>query len=55
MSPNCMASIVRENRSGSGTTYEIADVDEVVRIIITYRSTFLDNVVDSFVDSWLQM
>ena len=50
-----MSGIVRENRSGSGTTYEIADVDEVVRIIITYRSTFLDNVVDSFVDSWLQM
>jgi predicted transcriptional regulator len=47
--------IVKENRSSSRTTYEIADVDEVVRIIITYRATFLDNVVDSFIDSWLQI
>ncbi len=50
-----MTGIVKENRSSSRTTYEVTDVDEVVRVIITYRSTFLDNVVDSFIDTWLQI
>ena len=50
-----VAGIVKENRSSSRTTYEVTNVDEVVRIIITYRATFLDNVVDSFIDSWLQI
>lgn len=47
--------IVRPARSASGVTYAVANEDEVARVIITYRTTFLDNLVDSFIESWLQI
>jgi predicted transcriptional regulator len=48
--------IVCENVSGSGTTtYGIIKRDEIIRVLITYRSSFVDNLVDSFIDSWLRL
>ncbi|MBX8633565.1 MAG: ArsR family transcriptional regulator, partial [Candidatus Thermoplasmatota archaeon] len=47
--------IVSENVSGSGTTYGIINRDEIIRVLITYRSSFVDNLVDSFIDSWLRL
>ncbi len=47
--------IVVVSKSASGTTYSVRDEDYVARVIITYRGTFLDNLVDSFIDSWLQI
>ncbi|MBX8631082.1 MAG: ArsR family transcriptional regulator [Thermoplasmata archaeon] len=49
------AGIVGEKRSSSRSTYYIVDRDAVARILITYRSSFLDNLVDSFIDSWLRL
>ncbi len=47
--------IASSERSSAGARYSIINEDEVARTIITYRSTFLDNLVDSFIDSWLQL
>lgn len=47
--------IVTPARSSGGTLYYVNDEDRVARVIITYRATFLDNLVDSFIDSWLQI
>jgi len=44
-----------ETRAGGITRYSISRPEEIARIIITYRETFLDNLVDSFIDSWLQI
>ncbi len=47
--------IVRVERAPTRISYFVNNVDDVARIIITYRSTFFDNLVDSFIDSWLQI
>ncbi len=47
--------IVSSLKSSNGTTYAVNNEDYVARVIITYRATFLDNLVDSFIDSWLQI
>lgn len=49
------AGLVRAERTGRASSYSIIDPDMVARVIITYRTTFIDRLVDSFVESWLRI
>ncbi|MBM4248631.1 MAG: winged helix-turn-helix transcriptional regulator [Euryarchaeota archaeon] len=45
--------VIRE-RSGRESLYSVGPVDEVVRILITHRPSFLDTVVDRFLEVWFE-
>lgn len=47
---------VLERKSfGRKTTYKIIDIEYVSDLLITYKKSFLDKAVDSFVDSWFEL
>ncbi|RLF49062.1 MAG: transcriptional regulator [Thermoplasmata archaeon] len=45
--------IVDFKREGKSTYYYIIDEDHVISVLIKYRPSFLDALVDSFVKAWL--
>ena len=49
------AGIVTATKDGRETFYEVKDPDSVARVILTYKASFLDSVVDRFADVWLEM
>jgi predicted transcriptional regulator len=49
------ADILESVKKGRRKFYRIADPEETARILISYRSSFLDSVVDSFADVWLEV
>lgn len=44
--------IVSQIKEGRSHRYSIVDPELVAKVLITYRPSFLDALVDSFVDSW---
>ncbi len=42
-------------KEGRQNIYSVKDEERVARVLITYRQSFLDNVVDRFVDAWLEL
>jgi len=44
--------LVRKKRRGKEVIYSVARPDEVVRVLIAHRSSFLDNIVDRFIEIW---
>lgn len=46
------AAVVRKDKEGRHSHYFVEDVDDVARLLIAYRPTFVDDVVDRFVDAW---
>jgi predicted transcriptional regulator len=46
------ANIIIKDKIGSEVVYRIADEDRVSRVLITYKSSILDEVLDGFVDIW---
>lgn len=49
------ANIVNATKEGRETFYEVIDQETIARIILTYKASFLDSVVDRFADIWLEM
>lgn len=47
--------MLNEAREGRKTYYSMADEDEVARILITYKSSFLDDLVDRFAEVWMEL
>jgi predicted transcriptional regulator len=47
--------ILRERREQRRTLYSIENEDEVARILITYKSSFLDDLVDRFAEVWMEL
>ncbi|MFQ5910178.1 MAG: winged helix-turn-helix transcriptional regulator [Thermoplasmata archaeon] len=47
--------ILRERREGRRSIYSISQEDEVARILITYKSSFLDDLVDRFAEVWMEL
>ena len=47
--------MLNEVREGRRTYYSMADEDEVARILITYKSSFLDDLVDRFAEVWMEL
>ena len=46
------AGVLQKKRSGKETHYFIEDKDGVARLLKQYRSTFVDELVDNFVEIW---
>jgi predicted transcriptional regulator len=47
--------VVARRREGRRSLYWVVDVDRVVRILIAYRPSFLDRMVDRFLETWLSV
>jgi len=46
------AGIIEATSLGRETAYSVTNSDEVVKLLISYRNTFLDDAVDRFVETW---
>jgi predicted transcriptional regulator len=49
------AGLVASERVGRELSYTIREPEVAARLIITYKESFLDSVVDRFVDAWLEV
>jgi predicted transcriptional regulator len=49
------SNILGQQRSGRKNEYYVINEDEIARALISYRKSFLDDVVDSFVDTWSEL
>ncbi len=49
------AGIAERVSLGRKTAYDVVDADAVVNTLITYRDTFVDSAVDSFIDTWTSL
>ncbi|MBI2078262.1 MAG: helix-turn-helix domain-containing protein [Euryarchaeota archaeon] len=49
------AEIVSEEPIGREKAYRCPDADRVKKLIVQYRATFVDDVVDRFADAWLNL
>lgn len=47
--------ILREIPLGKEKAYECLDAERVRRLVVRYRATFVDDVVDRFADAWLNL
>ncbi len=46
--------VVRRTKAGRESLFDVEPVDEVVRVLITHRPSFLDTVVDRFLEVWFE-
>ena len=46
--------VVRRMKAGRESLFDVEPVDEVVRVLITHRPSFLDQVVDRFLEVWFE-
>lgn len=49
------AGILREQRVGREKIYECPEPERVQRLIVSYRPTFADEIVDRFAEAWLEL
>ncbi|MBN1540368.1 MAG: winged helix-turn-helix transcriptional regulator [Candidatus Thermoplasmatota archaeon] len=47
--------VVVEMRDEGGSGYRVSDPDTVSRTLIIYKRSFMDDLVDSFTETWLDM
>jgi predicted transcriptional regulator len=47
--------IIVKDRQGRRSLYTVKDTERVVRLLITYRPSFLDKMVDRFLETWLEV
>jgi predicted transcriptional regulator len=47
--------ILQQHRVGRQNEYFVENEDEIARALISYRKSFLDEVVDNFVDAWEEL
>ncbi len=44
--------IVEKEKKGRTTIYRVVDEEAVANVLITYRPSFLDNIVENFIEAW---
>ena len=49
------ANVVGSEKDGRSTNYRVLDPDNTARVILTYKASFLDSVVDRFAEVWGDM
>lgn len=49
------AGILDEETVGREKCYNVSDAEKVSRILITYKSSFLDDAVDRFAEVWMEL
>jgi len=47
--------VVEKKREGRRSLYTVKDQDRIVKLLITYRPSFLDKMVDRFLETWLEV
>ena len=47
--------ILETKREGRRSLYHVKDPDRMVKLLITYRPSFLDKMVDRFLETWLEV
>lgn len=47
--------LIERRREGRRSLYTVLDVDRVVKVLITYRPSFLDRMVDAFLETWFEL
>jgi predicted transcriptional regulator len=47
--------LIQAKRSNGHILYKVNQRDEIVRLLSEYKTSFLDNMVDSFVDTWNEL
>lgn len=47
--------VVERVRKGRENEYSVLNKDEIVKVLITYRRSFLDQLVDRFLETWFEM
>lgn len=47
--------VIEKRREGRRSLYHVMDPDRVVKLLITYRPSFLDKLVDRFLETWLEV
>ncbi|QLJ53166.1 MAG: hypothetical protein Sv326_0991 [Candidatus Fermentimicrarchaeum limneticum] len=46
------AKVVKKRRKGKEVLYSLSRPDEVAKVIVAHRSSFLDEIVDRFIEIW---
>ena len=46
------ANLIHNETKGNETYYSLVDEDEIVKVLIAYRESFLDKIVDEFIRTW---
>ena len=49
------AGVVTATKEGRTTSYRVDDQEMIARILLTYKASFLDSVVDRFAEVWLDL
>lgn len=44
--------IIEKKRKGRITLYKVVDEEAIANVLISYRPSFLDSIVESFIESW---
>ncbi len=46
------ADLIHNETTDDGTFYTLTDEDEIVKVLIAYKESFLDKLVDRFIETW---
>lgn len=44
--------IIEKKRKGRTTLYKVVDEESIANVLISYKSSFLDDIVDNFIAAW---
>lgn len=47
--------IIEQTKINKENVYYVTDKERIAKILVTYKSSFVDNLVDRFVDVWLEV
>jgi hypothetical protein len=47
--------VLREEEKGGGKEFFVEDPDTVSRTLIIYKKSFMDDLVESFTETWMDM
>jgi predicted transcriptional regulator len=45
--------IIKQTKRGRFRFYSVIDKDRIIKCLVTYRSSFLDQIVDRFIEAWV--
>lgn len=46
------ANLIRNETTDNGISYSLMDEDEIIKVLIAYKESFLDKMVDRFIETW---
>jgi predicted transcriptional regulator len=46
------ANLIKNETTDNGSFYSLMNEDEIIKVLIAYRESFLDRMVDRFIEAW---